>query len=65
MIFPQITLAGLFTPEGANWNDTATDPNSMKWTAAFTVYSSYPPLKASDLIQMFKDLGFRGRISDT
>lgn len=62
-IFPNMTLAGLFTPEGASWTDSAGDPNQVNgWSATFTVYDSYPRLNdKSGLVRLFEDAGW-GRI---
>jgi hypothetical protein len=62
-IFPNITLAGLFTPEGVSWSDSAGEPNQLNgWSATFTVYDSYPRLNdKSGLVRVFEDAGW-GRI---
>jgi hypothetical protein len=62
-IFPNMTLVGLFTPDGVSWTDAANDPNQItNWTANFTVYDSYPRLNdLSALNTFFQDAGF-GRI---
>ena len=62
-IFPNITLAGLFTPEGVSWADSAGEPNQINgWSATFTVYDSYPRLNdKSGLVRVFEDAGW-GRI---
>jgi|GEM_PF-4236145 len=62
-IFPNLTLAGLFTPDGASWSDSANDPNQVNgWTATFTVYDSFPRLNdKAALIKMFELSGW-GRI---
>lgn len=62
-IFPNMTLAGLFTPEGTSWTDSAGDPNQVGgWSATFTVYDSYPRLNdKSGLVRVFEDAGW-GRI---
>lgn len=62
-IFPNITLAGLFTPEGASWSDSANDPNQVNsWTATFTVYDSFPRLNdKAALVKMFELAGW-GRV---
>jgi hypothetical protein len=62
-IFPNMTLAGLFTPAGVSWTDSSTEPNQLNaWTATFTVYDSFPRLtdKAS-LVKMFEQAGW-GRV---
>ncbi len=62
-IFPNLTLSGLFTPDGVSWTDTADDPNNINsWTANFTVYDSFPRLNdLTGLVKFFKASGF-GRI---
>jgi hypothetical protein len=62
-IFPNITLAGLFTPEGASWTDSADDPNAVQnWSANFTIYDSYPRLNdLNALDKFFRSAGF-GRV---
>lgn len=62
-IFPNITLAGLFTPEGVSWADSAGEPNQLNgWSATFTVYDSYPRLNdKSGLVRVFEDAGW-GRV---
>jgi len=63
-IFPSITLAGLFTPEGVSWTDSSDNPNQiMSWSANFTVYDSYPKMSNNleTLTRFFKSAGF-GRI---
>jgi hypothetical protein len=64
-IFPSITLAGLFTPEGVSWTDSSDDPNQVNsWTANFTVYDSFPKLHdLNALTRFFQTAGF-GRISN-
>ena len=59
----RMTLAGLFTPEGTSWTDSAGDPNQVGgWSATFTVYDSYPRLNdKSGLVRVFEDAGW-GRI---
>lgn len=61
LIFPQITLAGLFTPEGPSWTDGSQDPANMTWSANFTVYHSYPEMKQRDLVEFFINAGFPRR----
>lgn len=63
-IFPSITLAGLFTPEGVSWTDSSDDPNQVNsWTSNFTVYDSFPKLNdLNALTRFFQTAGF-GRIS--
>ncbi len=58
--FPNLTLAGLFTPEGVSWSDSADNPNQMNgWSANFTVYESYPRLNNLDaLLQFYQSAGF-------
>lgn len=62
-IFPNMTLAGLFTPEGASWTDSSDSPNEVtNWTANFTIYDTFPKLNdSSTLMQVFQDAGW-GRI---
>lgn len=63
-IFPNMTLAGLFTPgQGLSWTDSANDPNQINaWTAGFTVYDSFPRLNdKAALIKMFEAAGW-GRV---
>jgi len=62
-IFPNMTLVGLFTPDGVSWTDAADDPNKVNnWTANFTVYDSYPRLNdLSTLNTFFQEAGF-GRV---
>jgi hypothetical protein len=62
-IFPNMTLAGLFTPDGVSWTDSATDPNQVtSWSATFTVYDSFPRLNDNAaLIKMFEQAGW-GRV---
>lgn len=62
-IFANMTLAGLFTPEGMSWTDAADNPNQVNsWTANFTVYDSFPRLsERTALIRMFQQAGW-GRI---
>lgn len=62
-IFPNMTLAGLFTPEGVTWADSASDPNQVNsWSANFTVYDSFPRLNdTAALIRMFELAGW-GRV---
>jgi len=62
-IFPSITFTGLFTPDGANWTDSADNPNQINsWSATFTVYDSYPRLNDyNGLVRFFQAAGF-GRI---
>lgn len=64
-IFPSLTLAGLFTPEGMSWTDSSDDPNQVNsWTANFTVYDSFPKLNdLNALARFFQTAGF-GRISN-
>jgi len=59
-IFPEITLAGLFTPDGTSWTDSSNDPNQIgSWSARFTVYDSFPRLNDYNaLIKFFQDAGF-------
>lgn len=59
-IFPNITLAGLFTPEGTSWTDSAQEPNQVgSWSAQFTVYDSFPRLNDYEaLVKFFQDAGF-------
>lgn len=62
-LFANMTLAGLFTPEGMSWADSANDPNQVNsWTANFTVYDSFPRLNdRTALLNMFQQAGW-GRI---
>ncbi len=62
-IFPNLTLAGLFTPEGVSWTDTSQDPNQVdSWSANFTIYDSYPRLHDLEtLMSFFQNAGF-GRV---
>lgn len=62
-IFPNVTLSGLFTPDGVSWTDSANDPNQVSaWSANFTVYDSYPALNdPSALVNFFQSAGF-GRV---
>lgn len=64
-VFPSITLAGLFTPEGVSWTDSSDDPNQVNsWTANFTVYDSFPKLHdLNALTRFFQTAGF-GRVSN-
>lgn len=61
--FPNMTLSGLFTPEGVGWSDSSSDPNQVSsWSANFTVYDSFPRLnEAAAMIKMFEQAGW-GRI---
>lgn len=62
-IFPNLTLAGLFTPDGVSWSDSADDPNQVVgWSANFTIYDSFPALNdIGTLTRFFKEAGF-GRV---
>lgn len=62
-LFPNMTLAGLFTPEGMSWTDSSSDPNQVSsWSANFTVYDSFPRLNdMAALIKMFEQAGW-GRV---
>lgn len=62
-MFPNLTLAGLFTPAGVSWTDSSDDPNQINsWTAGFTIYDSYPRLNDYNaLVKFFKDAGFGRR----
>lgn len=62
-MFPSITLAGLFTPDGVSWTDSSDSPNEVtNWSANFTIYDSYPRLyDLNTLTTFFKNQGF-GRI---
>lgn len=60
-VFPAITLAGLFTPDGVSWNESAADPLNLTWTASFTVYHTAPEMRGSDLVRAFRSAGFAGR----
>lgn len=58
-IFPDMVLAGVFTPDGMSWTDSSADPNQVDaWSVSFTVYHTYPELTASQLMGAFADAGF-------
>lgn len=59
-MFPNLTLAGLFTPDGVSWSDSADNPNQVNgWSANFTVYDSYPRLNdLQTLLQFYRSAGF-------
>lgn len=54
--FPQLTLAGWFTPEGvSSVTDSADDPNQLTWTANFHCRATYPRLyNSGELLSVFK-----------
>ena len=56
--FPQLTLAGWFTPEGiGSITDSADDPNHLTWTANFHCRATYPRLyNSGELLTMFKTM---------
>jgi ribosomal protein L24E len=49
-IYPSIVLAGMFTPEGFSFTDSAEDPNKVEWTANFTIYDSFPRFDNADML---------------
>jgi hypothetical protein len=59
-LFPNLTLAGLFTPDGVSWSDSANDPNQVSnWSANFTIYDSYPRLNDLNTLEtFFRSAGF-------
>ena len=59
-IFPQLTLSGIFTPDGVSFADEASEPNMVNsWTANLVVYNTSPRLHSTALVQTFQQLGFR------
>jgi hypothetical protein len=56
--FPQLTLAGWFTPEGvSSVTDSADDPNHLTWTANFHCRATYPRLyNSGELLSVFKSM---------
>ena len=62
-MFPNITLAGLFTPDGVTWTDTSDDPNQVNaWTANFTIYDSYPRIHDPETLRNFFRFEGFGRV---
>ena len=62
-MFPNLTLAGLFTPDGVSWTDSSDDPNQVTgWGANFTVYDSYPRMNDLASLRRFFELSGFGRI---
>lgn len=56
--FPQLTLAGWFTPEGvSSVTDSADDPHHLTWTANFHCRATYPRLyNSGELLAVFRQM---------
>ena len=59
-VFPQMTLSGMWNPEGLTFEESADNPHQVTWSSSFTVYDSSPEFGSGtiNMINAYRAAGF-------